>query len=107
MIPFAVTIADDERDRDFAGKLKHEWPGVLQLMIDGCLEWRKSGLAAPVAVEQATDAYFAGEDGYSDWIADRCETSGGFADAVDQIVRLMARLGGQGRPAGRRQQAVS
>ena len=85
MVPFNVTIADDERDRDFAGKLKPEWPGVLQLMIDGCLEWRKSGLAAPVAVEQATDAYFAGEDGYSDWIADRCETSGGFAERSTKL----------------------
>ena len=27
---------------------------------------------------EATDAYFAGEDGYADWIADRCEIVAGF-----------------------------
>ena len=42
-------------------------------MIDGCLDWQERGLAPPEAVTKATDAYFAGEDGYADWIADRCE----------------------------------
>jgi putative DNA primase/helicase len=85
MVPFNVTIADDERDREFAAKLKPEWPGILQLMINGCLEWQKSGLAPPAAVEKATDAYFAAEDGYADWIADRCETSGGFAERSTKL----------------------
>jgi len=78
MIPFAVTIPEDERDKQFANKLKEEWPGVLQLMIDGCLDWNEHGLAPPEAVTRTTDEYFAGEDGYSDWIADRCETIAGF-----------------------------
>ena len=34
----------------------------------------RRGLAPPEAVTKATDAYFAGEDGYADWIADRCDT---------------------------------
>ena len=38
MIPFAVTIPKDDRDTHFADKLRHEWPGVLQWMIDGCLD---------------------------------------------------------------------
>ncbi len=78
MIPFLVTIPDEERDPNFSVKLKDEWPGILQLMIDGCLDWQTEGLAPPEAVTQATDAYFAGEDGYADWIADRCETIAGF-----------------------------
>jgi putative DNA primase/helicase len=85
MIPFAFTIPDKERDRGFAAKLKDEWPGILKLMIEGCLEWQKKGLAPPPAVEQATDAHFAAEDGYSAWIADRCETSGGFAARSTQL----------------------
>lgn len=47
-------------------------------MIDGCLDWQKKGLAPPEAVTKATDAYFAGEDGYADWIAARCEEVRGF-----------------------------
>ena len=85
IIPFAFIIPDAERDRDFAAKLEVEWPGILQWMIDGCLEWRKNGLAPPEAVEQATNAYFAAEDGYSDWIADRCETSGAYQARSTQL----------------------
>jgi putative DNA primase/helicase len=78
MIPFAVKISDDERDDRLAEKLKDEWPGILQWKIDGCLAWQEQGLAPPEAVVRATDAYFAGEDGYSDWIADRCDVMAGF-----------------------------
>jgi putative DNA primase/helicase len=78
MIPFLVTIPPHERDPELAGKLKAEWPGVLQWMIEGCLDWQGGGLAPPPAVMAATDAYFAGEDGYSHWIADCCEIVAGF-----------------------------
>ena len=77
MIPFLVTIPENERDPRLAEKLKAEWPGILQWMIDGCFDWRERGLAPPAAVTMATDAYFAGEDGYSDWIADECEIVAG------------------------------
>jgi putative DNA primase/helicase len=74
MIPFAVTIPEAERDPQLVEKLKAEWPGVLQWMIDGCLDWQeRGGLAPPEAVTKATDDYFASEDGFADWIADRCE----------------------------------
>jgi putative DNA primase/helicase len=78
MIPFAVKIADSEVDPQLADKLKAEWPGILQWMVAGCIEWQEIRLKPPEAVTQATDAYFAGEDGYSDWIADRCEVTAGF-----------------------------
>jgi P4 family phage/plasmid primase-like protien len=73
MVPFLVVIPEDERDNQLLAKLKGEWRGILQWMIEGCLDWQERGLAPPEAVTAATDAYFAGEDGYADWIADRCE----------------------------------
>jgi putative DNA primase/helicase len=74
MIPFLVIIPEDERDHQLAAKLEAEWPGILAWMIDGCLDWQERGsLGAPEAVTNATNAYFAGEDGYADWIADRCD----------------------------------
>ena len=78
MIPFAVTIPDDDKDTQLTAKLKDEWPGILQWMIDGCLAWQERGLAPPEAVTKATDAYFAGEDGYANWIADCCDAIPGF-----------------------------
>jgi putative DNA primase/helicase len=44
MIPFAVTIPAEERDHELTEKLKAEWAGILQWMVDGCLEWQTEGL---------------------------------------------------------------
>jgi putative DNA primase/helicase len=77
MIPFAVTISEEERDPQLADTLKAEWPGILKWMLDGCIDWQIRGLELPEAVTRATDAYFACEDGYADWIADRSEIVAG------------------------------
>jgi putative DNA primase/helicase len=50
LIPFTVTIPAAERDKDLPDKLREEWPGILKWAIEGCLQWRKYGLAAPMAV---------------------------------------------------------
>jgi putative DNA primase/helicase len=77
LIPFLVAIPEAERDPQLAARLKDEWAGILAWAVDGCLDWQEHGLAPPEAVTRATDAYFAGEDGYSDWIADDCEMIAG------------------------------
>ena len=107
LIPFAVTIPEAERDPQLVEKLKAEWPGILQWMIDGCLDWQEMGLAPPEAVTNATDAYFAGEDGFANWIAERCEEVRGHWSRSSDTVRLMARLRREGRLGGWRQQEVS
>ncbi|MGD9657407.1 MAG: phage/plasmid primase, P4 family, partial [Methylocystis sp.] len=73
LIPFAVTIPPDERDGDLTEKLRAEWPGILQWMISGCLEWQDIGLKQPLAVAEATAQYLEDEDAVSAWIDDRCE----------------------------------
>jgi putative DNA primase/helicase len=79
MILFGVIIPKDERDPHFSAKLRDEWPGILQWMIDGCLDWQeRGGLAPPEAVTAATDGYFAGEDNCANWIADCCDVIPGF-----------------------------
>ena len=55
MIPFGVVIPQGERDQNFGDKLKDEWPGILQWMIDGCLNWQQRGLDPPEAVTKTTD----------------------------------------------------
>lgn len=75
LIPFAVTIPPEERDADLAEKLKTEWPGILQWLIEGCLEWQTEGLRPPKAVQEATEAYLSAEDSLAAWIDDRCERS--------------------------------
>jgi hypothetical protein len=42
-------------------------------MIDGCLEWQADGLDPPMAVREATDAYFENEDSLGEWIVEACD----------------------------------
>lgn len=44
LIPFVVTIPENERDKDLGHKLKTEWPRILQWAIEGCLAWQRQGL---------------------------------------------------------------
>jgi putative DNA primase/helicase len=62
LIPFAVTIPPEERDKDLTEKLRAEWPGILAWMIEGCLAWQESGLNPPAAVLTATAAYLEAEE---------------------------------------------
>jgi putative DNA primase/helicase len=57
LIPFTVTIPDDERDKELFEKLKAEYPGILNWALQGCLEWQKIGLAPPQIVREASEAY--------------------------------------------------
>ena len=73
LVPFTVTIPEDARDKLLTEKLRAEWPGILQWMIDGCLEWQEHGLAAPAAVTEATKEYLASQDTVRNWMAE-CTT---------------------------------
>jgi putative DNA primase/helicase len=73
LILFSVTIPTQERDRELFEKLKVEWPGILSWMIEGCLEWQRSGLQPPDAVRNATAAYLEAEDVIATWIDERCQ----------------------------------
>jgi putative DNA primase/helicase len=87
MIPFDVVIPKDERDPHFGNKLEDEGPGILQWMIDGCLDWQEHGLAPPETVTKATDDYFTTQDSFSLWVEDRCERN---ANAWTKTTELFA-----------------
>src|SRR5439155_25221921 len=71
LVPFTVTIPEEERDRNLAETLKGEWPSILHWGIEGCLEWQREGLNPPRRVRVATDEYFAAEDLLGRWLAER------------------------------------
>lgn len=73
LLPFNVTIPADQRDRDLPDKLKDEWPAILRWAIDGCLEWRRMGLAPPAVVVDATGEYLADEDAFGQWLQECCQ----------------------------------
>jgi putative DNA primase/helicase len=97
LIPFTVTIPPDERDERLAERLKTEWPGILQWMIEGCIAWQKHRLAPPEAVTKATAAYLEDEDAISAWI-DECSTRD--PDAFEKSSDLFASWRGWADKAG-------
>jgi putative DNA primase/helicase len=68
MVPFNIQIPKGERDPDLPEKLKAEWPAILRWALDGCLEWRSSGLMVPEIVRKASEAYFAEQDSTGEWL---------------------------------------
>lgn len=73
LIPFTITIPEDERDPELPTKLRKELPGILRWAVDGCLLWQRVGLGAPPAVREATDAYRCEMDVLAGFLDDRCE----------------------------------
>ncbi|MCR4436179.1 MAG: phage/plasmid primase, P4 family [Clostridiales bacterium] len=68
LIPFDVTIPEEERDNNLPLKLKAELPGILAWAVRGCLLWQKEGLKPPEEVSKATDEYRSEMDVLQDFI---------------------------------------
>lgn len=85
LVPFAVTIPPERRDRRLLDRLLEERDGILGWMIDGHAAWRELGLAPPQSVLQSAEDYFADEDVVAQWIEERCETGGGRHDTAGRL----------------------
>jgi putative DNA primase/helicase len=72
LIPFTVTIPQEDRDPHLTEKLRTEFPGILAWAIRGCLEWQQHGLNPPAIVRNATADYLADEDAIGRWLEDDC-----------------------------------
>ena len=67
-----MVIPEDNQDKSLPLKLRQELPGLLAWAVAGCLEWQKSGLGVPDAVEQATKGYKEEMDVLGQFIDERC-----------------------------------
>jgi putative DNA primase/helicase len=72
LVPFIAKFEGAQLDRQLEAKLKLEWSGILQWMIDGCLEWQRVGLAPPKAVIEATDEYLEAQDSIGAFLEEQC-----------------------------------
>jgi putative DNA primase/helicase len=79
LVPFTVQIPPAERDPQLTDKLWTERRAILRWCIDGCLEWRRIGLAPPEVVLDATKNYFADQHTLQQWLDDCTEDGGEFA----------------------------
>ncbi len=72
LIPFVVTIPPKRQDKDLPAKLLAERSGILRWCVDGCVTWRRYGLAEPHSVTKATAEYRDDEDVIGKWLEDCC-----------------------------------
>jgi putative DNA primase/helicase len=91
LIPFNVTIPEEERDANLPEALKTELDGILAWAVRGCLEWQHDGLGVPDEVKNATKKYRAEMDSLAEFIVDCCvEGPGYLAGAADLHKRYSA-----------------
>jgi putative DNA primase/helicase len=74
LVPFTVTIPEDERDHQLLAKLQAELPGILNWAITGCLEWQRDGLKPPAIITDAVRAYRDESDTLGRFIEECCES---------------------------------
>jgi putative DNA primase/helicase len=72
-IPFSVTFSGEKLDNTLGDKLAQEKPGILNWLIQGCLEWQEKGLQEPKAVLDAKASYKSGSDNILRFLEDACE----------------------------------
>ena len=77
LVPFAVTIPPEERDKRLPDQLRAELPGILAWAVRGCLAWRTEGLGVPPAVLAATDSYREEMDVLAGFLDEHCVVQGG------------------------------
>jgi putative DNA primase/helicase len=72
LVPFAVTIPEEERNPRLLKELAQELPGILTWMVKGALAWQREGLGTAAAVREATDGYRAESDITARFLRERC-----------------------------------
>jgi P4 family phage/plasmid primase-like protien len=73
LIPFAVKIPEEERDKNLKDRLFLELPGILNWAVNGCLDWQgKKDLGIPVEVIKATAEYRNEQDVLAGFLNECC-----------------------------------
>ena len=72
LIPFNVTIPDDEIDQDLPSKLAAEAEAILAWAVAGAVRWNAEGLGKPPEVAQASKQYRQEMDQIGRFFDERC-----------------------------------
>jgi putative DNA primase/helicase len=70
IVPFEHEPAN--RDSSLKDKMRAEWPQILGWMLQGCMTWQAERLGTAKAIAAASSAYFEQQDGFGQWMAERC-----------------------------------
>lgn len=77
LIPWLVTIPDEQQDKTLPQKLESELPGILAWAVQGYQQWRAIGLQPPEQVINAVAEYRNEQDDLGNFLNERCERIAG------------------------------
>lgn len=72
LIPWTVTIPDDEKNPDLVEELLKESPGILNWLLKGYEMYKQEGLKPPKAIEDETDKYRESMDRIGNFLREEC-----------------------------------
>ena len=72
VIPFEVQVPVDKVDKQLPHKLRKEFPGILNWVLEGIGDWLAKGLDAPAAIKKVLDDYRKESSPFGDWLMTRC-----------------------------------
>lgn len=72
LIPFNYKVPEGQKDPQLYEKLMSEASGILNWMIEGCLEWQRDGLNPPEIVRSAVAEYRKESSSFEEWLDEKC-----------------------------------
>jgi len=73
LIMFEHQVPKDQVDKELADKLRAEYPGILNWIIQGIGDWLSEGLREPQRIVDALEDYRKGSSPFGEWFVDEVE----------------------------------
>ena len=102
MVPFNITIPENERDPKLMEKLNAELPGILAWALKGCLEFQKIGLCPPDEIKNEVKAYRQEEDIFKQWLDDCCVTGKNYSAPASALLQSFNDYSDQGKTSSKK-----
>lgn len=91
LIPFNVQIPEDKVDKDLADKLKTEYMGILNWLVEGAIMWQVEGLNPPESVKQAVQDYRQSNDQMQEFIDECCDVGSMYSVKAAELYKVYNR----------------
>lgn len=73
LVPFEITVTEEERDLQLPDKLRSELPGILAWAVRGCKAWLDNGLGDPPEISSAGALWREHDDPLKEFLEDCCD----------------------------------